>query len=119
VTKILDGDILGPEEEKREDDIKRNFWRTLKKAARYIPFSNDLVAAYFCAMDPLSPTRVRVILFGALSYFIAPFDAIPDFLLALGFSDDATVLMATITAVRTYISPAHYKAAQTALEDLD
>ena len=45
------------------------------------------------------------------------FSALQLFLLAFGFSDDAAVLMAAITAVRSYITPAHYKAAQEALKD--
>jgi uncharacterized membrane protein YkvA (DUF1232 family) len=117
VSKILDGEILGPEDEKRKDQVRVNFWQTLKKAARVIPFSSDLVAAYFCAMDPQTPTRVRVILFGALAYFIMPMDSIPDFLILFGFSDDAAVLLTAITAVRSSITPAHYQAAQEALEE--
>ena len=117
VSKILEGDILGPGDEERKENVKTNFWGTLKKAARHIPFVDELVAAYFCAMDPYTPTRVRVILLGAFAYFVMPFDTIPDFLLAFGFSDDAAVLMAAITAVRSYITPAHYKAAQEALKD--
>jgi uncharacterized membrane protein YkvA (DUF1232 family) len=118
MSKILDGEILGPEDEVRKDNIRANFWHTLKKAARFIPFSSDLVAAYFCAMDPQTPTRVRVILFGALAYFIMPFDSIPDFLIVFGFSDDAAVLLTAITAVRTSITPAHYLAAQDALKEV-
>ncbi len=117
MSKILEGEILGPEDEARKESVKTSFWRTMKKAARYIPFADEIVAAYFCAMDPETPTRVRVILLGALAYFVMPFDTIPDFLIAFGFSDDATVLMAAITAVRSYITPAHYKAAQDALKD--
>jgi uncharacterized membrane protein YkvA (DUF1232 family) len=116
VTDILEGEILGPHDQERKERVTSNFWATLKKAARYVPFVDELVAAYFCAMDPLTPTRVRVILLGALAYFVMPIDTIPDFLIAFGFSDDATVLMTVITAVRSYITPAHYSAAQEALK---
>ncbi len=116
MSKNLDGEILGPEDEKRTDQVRDNFWNTLKKAAGVIPFSNDLVAAYFCAMDPQTPTRVRVILFGALAYFIMPLDSIPDFLIVFGFSDDAAVVTAAITAVRSYLTPSHYAAAKDALK---
>jgi uncharacterized membrane protein YkvA (DUF1232 family) len=117
VTKILDGEILGPEDEDKQKRVKQDFWRTLKQAARAIPFADQLVASYFCALDPHTPTRVCVILLGALAYFVMPLDAIPDFLIAFGFSDDAAVLMAAITAVRSHITPAHYRAAQEALAD--
>jgi uncharacterized membrane protein YkvA (DUF1232 family) len=115
VTKILDGEILGPEDEDKQQRVKKDFWSTLKKAARAVPFADQLVASYFCALDPHTPTRVRVILLGALAYFVMPMDAVPDFLIAFGFSDDAAVIMAAITAVRSHITPAHYQAAQDAM----
>jgi uncharacterized membrane protein YkvA (DUF1232 family) len=117
VTKIFDDGIFDPDDEDRKHRLQKDFWSTLKKAVPYIPFAHELVAAYFCAMDPHTPARVRVILLGALAYFVMPFDLIPDFLVAFGFSDDAAVLMAAITAVRSSITPAHYKAAQDALKD--
>ena len=33
-------------------------------------------------------------LFGALAYFILPFDAIPDMLVGVGFTDDAAIMVA-------------------------
>jgi uncharacterized membrane protein YkvA (DUF1232 family) len=115
--KPLDGEIFGPDEQARQKSVRRDFWRTAKKAARLIPFMDEVVAAYFCAFDPQTPARVRMILIGALAYFVMPFDTIPDFLVAFGFSDDVAVLTMAITAVRGYITPAHRKAAQDALKD--
>ena len=95
---VLYGEILGPEETgpddgKRSDSVRRKFWATFRKAARYVPFADDLIAAYFCALDPATPHRVRAVLLGALAYFILPFDAIPDFIAGIGYSDDITVLV--------------------------
>ena len=115
--KILYGDILGPDDDEKQSRVKRDFWSTLKRAARSIPFADELVAAYFCAVDPATPTRVRAILIGALTYFIMPIDAIPDFFIAFGFTDDVAVLTAAITAVRGYITPAHRHQAEQALRD--
>ena len=50
---------------------------------------------------------VRATLLGALAYFILPFDAIPDFLLGLGYTDDAAVLLAAFTACKTHITEDH------------
>ena len=60
MSKILYGEVLGPEialdgDTRRSEQVRRKFWTTLKKAVRYIPFSDDLVAAYFCALDPTTP----------------------------------------------------------------
>ena len=49
-----------------------------------IPFAEDLVAAYYCALDRDTPGYVRAVLFGALAYFVLPIDVVPDFLAGLG-----------------------------------
>ncbi len=56
---------------------ERTFWKKLARVAARIPFAEDLVAAWFCAVDPATPPRVRAILFGALAYFVLPTDVIP------------------------------------------
>lgn len=117
------GEILAPvddrENRRREERVRRRFWATAKKAARQIPFMEDVVAGYYCALDPRTPTRVRGILLAALAYFVLPFDFIPDFLVGLGFTDDIGVLMAALAAIRSNITPAHRLAARRALEDED
>jgi len=116
--EVLHGEILGPEPETdRAERVRARFWATLRKAARHIPFADELVAAYYCALDPETPQRVRATLLAALAYFILPIDAIPDFIAAVGFGDDVTVLVATIAMVRAHITPAHREAARRALAD--
>jgi uncharacterized membrane protein YkvA (DUF1232 family) len=103
----------------REERVRGQFWRTAKRAARQVPFMEDVVAAYYCALDTRTPTRVRGILLAALAYFVLPTDFIPDFIFGLGFTDDVAVLTAAITALRSHITPAHRAAAREALsEDL-
>lgn len=62
---------------------------------------------------------MRAVLLGALVYFILPFDAIPDFIAGIGYSNDITVLIAAIAPVRSHITPAHRQAAKKALADED
>lgn len=117
-----DGEVLPPEPTpdqtaKNEKKVRQNFWRTLKRAARQIPFTHDLVAAYYCALDPKVPLRVRGTLLAALAYFIAPIDMVPDLLVGIGFTDDAAVLMAAITMVASHITPRHRELAEKALKD--
>ena len=95
--------------------IRRKFWRTAKKAARHVPFMEDVVAAYYCALDKDTPPRVKGILFAAFGYFILPVDAIPDVLAAVGFTDDVAVLTAALAAIRAHLKPAHLAAAREAL----
>lgn len=113
------GEILRPgtehEQANRAERVRTKFWKTLKKAAGRIPFTEELVASYYCALDPKTPRRVRATLLAALAYFILPFDFVPDLLVGIGFTDDVAVLMAALAAVRHHITPAHYKAAQDTL----
>lgn len=109
---------VGPAEEgRREERVRERFWRTAKRAARSIPFMDEVVAAYFCALDRDTPARVRGTLLAALAYFILPLDLVPDFILGLGFTDDVTVLATAIGVIRSHIKPAHREAARKALRD--
>ncbi len=99
-----------------ESALRERFWRTAMRAARQVPFMDEVVAAYYCALDSNTPLRAKAILLGALGYFVLPADTIPDFILGLGFTDDIAVLTAAITAVRTHIRPAHRVAAREALD---
>ncbi|TKT83052.1 YkvA family protein [Aquamicrobium sp. LC103] len=116
-------EILRPvgaeENERREERVRGQFWRTAKRAARQIPFMGELAAAYYCALDQNTPTRVRGTLLAALAYFVLPIDLVPDFLVGFGFTDDVAALTAAITAVRAHITPAHREAARRALAELD
>jgi uncharacterized membrane protein YkvA (DUF1232 family) len=82
-----------------------------------IPFAPDVVAAYYCALDPQTPHRVRVTLMGALTYLVIPLDSVPDFLIGLGFTDDITVLATAIGLVASHIRPVHRAKAGAVLAD--
>ena len=96
--------------------VREQFWDKLRKTLGRVPFMEDAVAAYYCAMDSKTPTYVRAVLLGALAYFIMPFDVIPDIILGFGFTDDASVLVAAIAAVRSALAPEHFDQARAFLE---
>ncbi len=87
--------------------VQDGFWTKARRTLGRVPFTEDAVAAFYCATDAATPTPVRATLFGALAYFVLPFDVIPDFLLGLGFTDDAAVLLAAFTTCKTYIMDDH------------
>lgn len=101
---------------RREAKVRAGFGRTLRRAASQIPFMDEVVAAYYCALDRRTPTRVRGILLAALAYFVLPTDAIPDILLGIGFTDDMAVLTAAITSIRPHIKKSHRDAAKAFLK---
>ena len=104
--------------QEQERDVRRDFWTTLKRLAGQVPFVEDLVAAYYCALDPATPMRVRGILLAALAYFIVRWRYRPLTWLwrfpGLGFTDDAAVLTA-LFGLSSHISPVHRAAAAKSL----
>ncbi|WP_404288189.1 YkvA family protein [Microvirga sp. RSM25] len=100
-----------------EEGLKRRFWDKLKRVAGKVPFAEDLVAAFFCATDPSTRGRVRLILLGAIAYFVFPADAVTDLLPLFGFADDAAVLAAAISQVAGSITEEHKERARNALRD--
>ncbi|WP_457089190.1 YkvA family protein [Microvirga sp. P5_D2] len=101
-----------------EEGLKRRFWEKLRRVAGKIPFAEDLVAAFYCATDPQTPKRVKLILIGAIAYFIFPTDAVADFLPLVGFADDAAVLAAAITQVASSITEEHRAKARKSLGEV-
>ncbi len=100
-----------------ERALRSSFWRKMRGVAARIPFAEDLLASYYCAFDRATPLQAKAALVGAIAYFILPIDAIPDFLPALGYTDDAAVLLAAIKLVAGHITPAHRDAAKQKLAE--
>ena len=118
IAKIL-MPVNRPEQEKREEEVRRNFWDHLRRFAGRVPFATDLVAAYYCAMDPKTPFKVKGTLLAALAYFVLPIDILPDLLVIVGFTDDFAVLMAAIGLVSSHMTDEHYAKARETLEQDD
>lgn len=98
--------------------LRRDFWRKLRRVAAHIPFAEDLLAAYYCAFDRGTPLQVKATLIAAIAYFVLPFDAIPDMLPMIGFTDDAAVLATALRLVTSHMRPEHRQAAQEKLREL-
>lgn len=99
-----------------EKIVDRDFWKKLRRVAGKIPFAEDAAAAYFCAVDPKTPPKVKAVLFAALAYFVMPFDLIPDFLAGIGFTDDAAVIAMALSVVAGAITEGHRIKARAALD---
>jgi uncharacterized membrane protein YkvA (DUF1232 family) len=98
--------------------VERKFWDKLRKYIRHVPFVDDLIAAYYCAMDASTPLHVKAVLFGALAYFIMPIDLIPDVIAWVGFTDDAAVLYAALRTIAPHIKDRHRQQAKVAIDRL-
>jgi uncharacterized membrane protein YkvA (DUF1232 family) len=102
--------------ERDQARVQNGFWPKVKRVARRIPFVDELLAAYYCTIDPKTPIQVKAILMGALAYFVLPIDVIPDFIAVFGYTDDATVLYAAIRSVARYITDDHRTKARETLK---
>ncbi|WP_249692061.1 YkvA family protein [Stappia sp. WLB 29] len=114
----IDPEILGPEKG-REERVGARLFKVARKAARQIPFMEDVIAAYYCAVDPATPVRVRGTIFAGLAYFVMPFDIIPDAILGIGFTDDASILLGVLALIGSHMREEHREAARAALGKAD
>ena len=106
----------GERQAEQEAQVRSSFFDTVRRAARHIPFMEDVVASYYCALDPETPTSSKGVLLAALAYFVVPIDIIPDFLFGLGFTDDLAVLWTAFRIVQSNIKPEHYAKARDSLD---
>ncbi|HVM83496.1 MAG TPA: YkvA family protein [Candidatus Binatia bacterium] len=95
---------------------RSDFWRRLRRLLRRIPLIDRTLAAYYCARDPETPLYARVALFGAIAYFIMPFDLIPDFIPVVAHIDDAAVMLLALRMVGHKIKPEHHERARLTLD---
>ena len=96
--------------------VERGLWPKLKSTLGRLPFLEEAVSGYYCAVDPRTPRPVKAMLLAALAYFVVPGDMIPDFVAGLGFTDDASVIAAAIAAVGRHLTPEHRAEARRRLE---
>ena len=83
------------------------FWQKLNTFARKAGYElvEKSLQLYYAAESPDTPTWARGVIFGALAYFVAPIDAIPDVTPGIGFADDLCVLIGAVSAVAAHITP--------------
>lgn len=101
-----------------EDGLGNRLFALLKRTAKALPFAEDALAAWYCARDPATPARVKVILISAVAYFVLPVDLIPDLIPVLGFTDDAAVIAAALAAVASELKPGHRDKARATLSGM-
>lgn len=109
--------LPSPEEQRRnEERVEEGFWPKVRRYARRVPFLEEAVAAWFCARDPNTPSHVKAVVLAALAYFILPVDALPDFLPALGFMDDASMFWGVWQMLSGHVTEEHRRKAAEALD---
>jgi uncharacterized membrane protein YkvA (DUF1232 family) len=98
--------------------VHSGFWEKVRATLGRVGFLEEAIAAFYCATDSRTPSWVKATLLGALAYFILPLDTVPDFLVALGYTDDFAVLMGALRAVGSHVTPEHRERARETLAKL-
>ena len=109
--KIYDAEVL--ESSKIDENI---LVKILFKAGRTI--AKPALEVLEMAIDPFTPTQVRISLIAALAYLIMPFDLFPDFVPLVGFSDDFVALTAVLSIWSKYMTPSIRLRAEKKLDKL-
>lgn len=94
-----------PQYERHYDED--SFWKKLKHLASNVG-SKVLYPAlqlYFLLQAKDVPMKAKTLIVGALGYLILPADLVPDFIPALGFTDDLTALMVALRTLNKYLTP--------------
>ena len=87
------------EQKKSVSEIRKELPAKLKKSSGLIGFAEDAIGLFDYLISSKSTVLEKVLIIGALGYFVLTFDAIPDFLGPAGFVDDAAVIAGAITAL--------------------
>ncbi len=75
----------------------QDMWQSLLALLR-------LLRAYASGQYRNVPAKSLVLIVAGILYFVMPIDVIPDFVIGLGFLDDAAVLAWVVSSVRTVLS---------------
>ncbi len=111
--------IVDPERLRHDEArVRHGFWRKLARHADKVPFLDEALAGYYCAVDRRTPLAAKAVLMAALAYFVLPGDFVPDLIPALGFTDDAAVIYAALRAVGSQITGEHREKSRAALSRL-
>ena len=91
----------------RQHYDENDFWEKLRRFARKagIKASYAALLLYYVLKSPMTSSKDRAKIIGALGYFILPIDLIPDFIPVAGFTDDLAALVWGVYCVIKSITP--------------
>jgi uncharacterized membrane protein YkvA (DUF1232 family) len=86
-----------------EEGLTDKLLKVAKKAGVKVVYAVFLL--YYTLLDDAFPSKEKLIIIGALGYFILPFDFVPDVFPLLGYADDLLALIFAIRKVYVHITP--------------
>ena len=87
--------------------IRRRFAAALRTRIAALPFAEQAVSAYFCAIDRRTPAAVKLALLGAIATLVLPARLLPKLLVRLGLAGDALGIVAAVRTFAGHITPEH------------
>ena len=84
---------------------ENELFNKIKKYAKTVGFEllYKVFQLYYVLQKPDVPQECKLIIMGALAYFVLPVDVIPDVIPVVGYSDDLAVIGVALLVVSTYI----------------
>lgn len=86
-----------------EDDFLKKVRHIASQVGRKVLY--PALQLYFLLQDKDVPAKAKTLIIGALGYLILPTDFMPDFIPALGFTDDLTALMVALRTLNKHLTP--------------
>lgn len=104
---VIEAEFNDIEVEKYTDEYsEEGLWDKIKDnvASIGVGLIYKALQLYYVAQSPNCPMKVKAGIYGALGYLISPFDFIPDFMPAVGYTDDAAAIGVALILAQMYIN---------------
>jgi uncharacterized membrane protein YkvA (DUF1232 family) len=88
----LDFGGIKEDREKKPSSVEENLWYRLEKEGKKVSFARDLLAIIRYMDDPYIAWQKKVLIAGALIYFVTPIDKIPKVARFFGLLDELGVM---------------------------
>ena len=98
-----------------DDGLFNKIGKAFKKVGVKIVYY--VLLLFYVVKDSNTSLKDKMVILGALGYFIFPADFIPDFIPFVGFTDDIAAIVACISAVKSNLTPAIKEQARKKLND--
>ena len=99
-----------------DKDLLDKIKNACKKAGLQVIYY--VLLLYYVLKDENTPAQQKMIIIGALGYFILPVDLVPDLIPVAGYADDAAALIACLKTVADNVTPEIKKKASDKVREL-
>ena len=102
----VDGGCTGMDQDGyRKNYTDVGFWEKVENVAKVAgeEVIEKALFLWYAMRKPETPAWAKATILGALGYFIAPIDAIPDFIPVIGYVDDLGVMVMALATVAAFV----------------